>query len=390
MRNKVSHNFHVESATRDETLVPVYGVAKSSPFKSIQSFHVITGLPPDIMHDILEGVIPVTLDVIIQQLIASNCLSRVGIKQRFSDFMFGKSDVRNGPKSANISVLGMSAAETWCVFRLFPFIVGDAIPQDNESWELYIYLARICDIIFAPTIEDDWIPYLDILVTDFYTFMKTVAPQRLRPKFHYLLHYPTLIKNFGPLRRLWCMRFESYHQKIKRVLSISKNFKNPCLTVAKRIQYSKCWEMMSSDILCEKTSFRGATTTKLINAPQNVLLSLSDSFISSNADKSIQLVNTLNHDSRKYLTGCVEVAAYTDEFPTLCLITHIFECEDWFLSGTVLKVSHFSRHFHSYVVQQTDQRIAFRAGSELTSHCLDIYQIESQSYVRFRYDVAKP
>ena len=99
---------------------------------------LVVGLIRNHCPDILEGAISITLDLIVQQLIAGNCLFRADLKQRFCNFMYGKSDVRNSPKSANISLLGMSAAEAWCVFRLFPFIVGDAVLLNNESWELYI------------------------------------------------------------------------------------------------------------------------------------------------------------------------------------------------------------------------------------------------------------
>ena len=63
------------------------------------------------------------------------------------------------------------------------------------------------------------------MVTELYALIKDASPQRLEPKFHYLLRYPTLIKKFGPLRKLWCMRFEAYHQKNECVLKVSKTLK---------------------------------------------------------------------------------------------------------------------------------------------------------------------
>ena len=71
------------------------------------------------------------------------------------------------------------------------------------------------------------------------------------------------------------------------------------------------------------------------------------------------------------------------------VFSYILQCDDWLLCGIVLRILHFSRHFHSYVVDKTDKQIAFGAGSELTFHCLDVRQIGRQSYVRFRYEVSK-
>ena len=71
------------------------------------------------------------------------------------------------------------------------------------------------------------------------------------------------------------------------------------------------------------------------------------------------------------------------------MITGIFECENWLPGGIVLKVSHFSGNSQGYIVNKTERQIVLKAGSELTSNCLDIYQIGFQSYVRFHYEVAK-
>lgn len=38
----------------------------------------------------------------------------------------------------------------------------------------------------------------------------------LRPKHHYIEHYPHLIKKFGPLTDVWTMRFEGKHKFFKR------------------------------------------------------------------------------------------------------------------------------------------------------------------------------
>ena len=38
----------------------------------------------------------------------------------------------------------------------------------------------------------------------------------LKPKHHFMRHYPAQILKFGPLIRVWMMRFESKHSYFKR------------------------------------------------------------------------------------------------------------------------------------------------------------------------------
>ena len=58
----------------------------------------------------------------------------------------------------------------------------------------------------------------------------------------FFVTFPCQLLEFGPLQNMWCMRFEAYHQKIKKVVRRSHNFKNICYTVANRVQQLKCWE----------------------------------------------------------------------------------------------------------------------------------------------------
>lgn len=60
--NKVIHDRHVEDVAVNQTLSIECGV-KSSCIRSenLKHFHVVDGFPPDILHDLLEGIVPFEL-----------------------------------------------------------------------------------------------------------------------------------------------------------------------------------------------------------------------------------------------------------------------------------------------------------------------------------------
>lgn len=66
--------------------------------------------------------------------------------------------------------------------------------------------------------------------------MQTFGDHPLKPKYHYLNHYPELIVHFGPLIRLWTLRFESKRTYFKQCARKLHNFKNLCGTLAERHQ----------------------------------------------------------------------------------------------------------------------------------------------------------
>lgn len=75
---------------------------------------------------------------------------------------------------------------------------------------------EIADILMAPTVKREGLPSLDLKVNEFLQELKDEFDV-ITPKCHYLIHYARLISSYGPLRPLWCMRFESKHQYFKNV-----------------------------------------------------------------------------------------------------------------------------------------------------------------------------
>lgn len=67
--------------------------------------------------------------------------------------------------------------------------------------------------------------------------------QRKRPKIihmvnkhHHILHYPEIIRKFGPLVLYWCVRYEARHLFFKVIATISHNYKNVLKTLMEVFQ----------------------------------------------------------------------------------------------------------------------------------------------------------
>ena len=74
--------------------------------------------------------------------------------------------------------------------------------------------------------------------------MNILYHDKITPTFHYIIHYPSIIRKLGPLRSLWCMRFEAKHQYFKRISQRIFNFKNIAKSLANRHQMRLCWDFI--------------------------------------------------------------------------------------------------------------------------------------------------
>ncbi|PIK41884.1 hypothetical protein BSL78_21258 [Apostichopus japonicus] len=218
-RTSVGHKHQVQLVMENQGLRHVYGVASKSVLSDLQYFDVISCLPPDPAHDLLEGLVPELMTKVVTTFIQDGFFTLESFNSALKLFPFGKSDQKSKPTCNTTANLGsfkikQTASQTWCLMRLLPLIIGSSIPEGNEYWELFLSLMDICEITFAPSIPCEMVAYLEYLVHGFLVALKELFPEdRIKPKSHYLLHYPRSILKYGPLVHCWTMSeaLKRYH-----------------------------------------------------------------------------------------------------------------------------------------------------------------------------------
>lgn len=160
------------------------------------------------------------------------------------------SDAGSAPSevSGGGTKIGGQAAENWCLLRLLPVIVGDKMSDTKDPvWQLVIMLKELFEFVCAPKISIPQVSFLNVQIQGNVETRKELFPtEKLKPKHHYLVHYPSLIMKLGPLIRLWTMRFESKHSYFKRCIRRTQNFKNVCQTLANNHQLPQSYMNSSS------------------------------------------------------------------------------------------------------------------------------------------------
>lgn len=133
--------------------------------------------------------------------------------------------------------IGGNGHENHTLLRLLPVFIVSRVPEGDKFWEVLMDLKDIVELAVSHKFTDDTIQYLTCKVTDHRQLLQEVFPNlRLRPKHHYIEHYPHLIKRFGPLVHLWTMRFEGKHKVFKKIVHDTHNCKNVLKTLAERHQ----------------------------------------------------------------------------------------------------------------------------------------------------------
>ncbi|KAE8738379.1 hypothetical protein FOCC_FOCC016141 [Frankliniella occidentalis] len=211
-----------------------------SPLNS-DSFHVSNfSLCVCLGHDLFEGIVKNMLPAILKHLSQVNKWFTLDIlNHRIRTFTCEGSDKNDAPTPLkSFDSLGGNASENWTLLRVLPFLIGDFIQdKEDEMWCLYLQLKEIVELVTAPRISLQQVLYLKSLIKDYLLDVEKLLPACLYPKQHLLLHYPDLILKFGPLIRLFTLRFESKHCFFKSVAKACRNYINITYTLARKYAF---------------------------------------------------------------------------------------------------------------------------------------------------------
>ena len=216
-----------------------FGIKFGSVFNDLRNYHVCNpGLPPCLE---FEGVVSRDVALIIKHFVKKDkYFTYEQLNRLITRFKYLGSDAENKPCELKYGAdkIGGHAVQNWYFLRLLSLLVGDRIKdKENPVWIQLLLLREIVDLICAPKISLDQVALLKDQITEYLCDRVTLFPEQpVTPKHHYMAHYPGLILHFGPLMRVWTLRFESKHSYFKNCVRKLRNFKNICSTLADRHQ----------------------------------------------------------------------------------------------------------------------------------------------------------
>jgi len=85
----------------------------------------------------------------------------------------------------------------WTFARYLPHLVGQYIRTGDKYWRNFLTLLDITDYLMAPSITEDEIAYVKLLIEDHHVRFTQLYPDKsVPPKLHYLSHSPRLLYKY--------------------------------------------------------------------------------------------------------------------------------------------------------------------------------------------------
>lgn len=121
----------IEQAVGQEknSLCKEYRINRDTILNAVEHFSPVTNIPPDVMHNILEGVIPRTTQFYLRKICVEEGLITIAdLNDKIQSFDYGYTELINKPSLIKLQHLTgnfhQSAAQAWLLAVTLPIILN--------------------------------------------------------------------------------------------------------------------------------------------------------------------------------------------------------------------------------------------------------------------------
>lgn len=347
----------------------MWGINSESILNEIPGFSLCSGLVHDPMHLLLEGVVSYELRILLYHFVhVEKYFTLRWLNARIVSFPYGYLESGSKPEkidAAHINGDGkikQTSASMLTLCITVPFIIGLKVPETDARWKNFVRLIQILILATSPCCDWTTSAELTQLIFDHHHAFARLYPKvSIIPKMHYMVHLPSQMIKYGPLRNQWCMRFEGKHSYFK-----TKNFK--CF---KNLPKTLC--LKHQKFMCHKqTNFAGQPSDNflyhgdIISEGTNVVfgdvfpdLEVTFRALANAADDDtlhVYRTSRATIHGHCYRTGCCLVLDYVEDVPVFAKLQDIVVKNNVkYFVVEELPIVDFNSHILAFELQMSGQ-----------------------------------
>lgn len=328
------------------------GLKENSIWNRLLDFHVTANFSVNCFHDILEGVCHYDLISILKNLFQQKVLCLSDLNRRIEIFNFGVHSI-NKPPLFNKDFLEknkirVSGSEMFVLIVYLPMIIGDLVSNRSNEWKLLIALREIISIVFRKHHHKDSLQYLRYAISNHNNLYKKVSGSYLKPKFHFLVHYASVMEKIGPVSAISSIRFESKHQTLKKSIYISNNRTNILQTVVIKNQ------MKFADLILNYDEHFGSLVSFAPLKISNSNLISKYHFVSNDDFRETDFLQFYDNLFKRGMILCIDF--YEDGDPLFAVIDNILVHDNkFFFCVELTETLYFDKHYFAFRIEKTGQ-----------------------------------
>ena len=110
-------------------------------------------------------------------------------------------------------------------------IIGNSVDETDEHWQLFSIMKDILDIVCSTKVHLRTCRVFKLKIEEYLTLLTEKFPNCLKLKHHFSIHYPSVMRQVGPLWPISYMKFESKNREGKQISHAAISRVNICKTM---------------------------------------------------------------------------------------------------------------------------------------------------------------
>lgn len=195
---------------------------------------------------------------------------------------------------------------------------------------------------------------LESLISEHHSLYLELFSEPLKPKHHLLIHYARIMRKFGPLKYLSCIRYETKHKQLKDNSKVVTSRKKPAFTFALKHQLNMSYRFLNKEGFSNRLCWGPLFDKKLSSLCDYSHLK---SILPPHIVNECTSTSWVKINGRTYHNNEIIIVDSNDNYFTFGQIKYIIIQESRNISFLYLKLNTLGvcRHYYAFEVIKTNK-----------------------------------
>ena len=274
----------------------------------------------------------------------------------------------------------VTSSEMRSLIHYFPLIVGSLVPRNDKVWEYCRTLIMLVDMCLKRSFTEVEIDKLKETISMHHELYKQLFKQDLKPKHHFVVHYPNLIRTSGPIETMMCFRNEAMHKNFKQYANVITSRKNICYTLCVKASLQFAYNLLNGIFSKEEISGDFITRdVRLLNYYDNIIQPM----IIENGS-NVAISNKIIFKGTAYKGGDFVPLLTNTNLYLFQILDIMHENERYFLVAKMWMLGNFDNHYMAYTAIEAIPQVEIIPIEAFNSPPITVHKVEEHLYFRLK------
>ncbi|XP_055543474.1 uncharacterized protein LOC129729021 isoform X1 [Wyeomyia smithii] len=277
-------------------------------------------------------------------------------------------------------LLKLTSSEMRFLIHYFPLIAGRFIPRGDKVWTYCVALVKLVEMCLKRSFTETEIDKLQEAITMRHELYKKLFNKDLKPKQHFVVHYPSVIRTSGPVEQMMCFRNEANHKNFKQYAHIMSSRKSISYTLYVKASMKFAYDLLNENFLKVELNNNFEFTDNRLRYYFKDIAQLT--ILNNGFD--VMMSKKINYKGTVYKSGSFIALGGKNGLSLYQVVEIVHQNCGYFLITQYWKEGHFDEHYMGFKAIESIPTYKIIDIEEIKNPPIMLHRIEELFYFRLK------